>query len=128
MEVIHLDHIVLTVRDIEKTIAFYTSILGMEKEIFGEGRIALKFGNQKINLHQVGNEFQPQAKSPTSGSADLCFIMKTPLNEAINQVKKCGIEIIAGPVMMTGANGSIYSFYFRDPDLNLIEVANEIES
>jgi len=124
MEISNLDHLVLTVKDIEKTISFYESVLGMKKEAFGQGRVALKYGSQKINLHEVGNEFEPKANKPMPGSADLCFITITPLTEAIDHVKKCGVEIIDGPVERTGANGSILSFYFRDPDKNLIEVSN----
>ena len=126
MEISKLDHFVLTVRDIEKTVSFYTSVMGMKKEVFGEGRIALKYGNQKINLHEFGNEFEPKASNPIPGSADICFITETPLNEAISHVKSFGVEIIEGPVERTGAIGSILSFYFRDPDNNLIEVANEL--
>lgn len=124
MEISNLDHIVLTVKDIEKTISFYESVLGMKKEVFGQGRVALKYGNQKINFHEVGNELEPKANRPMPGSADLCFITITPLTEAIDYVKRCGVEIIDGPVERTGANGPILSFYFRDPDKNLIEVAN----
>jgi len=126
MEMSKLDHLVLTVKDIEKTTSFYVSVMGMKKEVFGQGRVALKYGNQKINLHEFGNEFEPKAKKPTPGSADLCFITKTPLNEAMTQVTSCGVEIIEGPVERTGAKGPIRSFYFRDPDHNLIEVANEV--
>ena len=126
MEMSKLDHLVLTVSDIEKTTSFYVSVMGMKKEVFGQGRVALKYGNQKINLHEFGNEFEPKAKKPTPGSADLCFITKTPLNEAMTQVTSCGVEIIEGPVERTGAKGPIRSFYFRDPDHNLIEVANEV--
>ena len=126
MKISKLDHFVLTVRDLEKTISFYTSVMGMEKEEFGQGRVALKFGDQKINLHQFGDELEPKAFTPTPGSADLCFITKTPLDEAISHVKSCGVEIIVGPVERRGAKGSILSFYFRDPDNNLIEVANEV--
>ncbi|PLA74977.1 VOC family virulence protein [Hydrogenovibrio sp. SC-1] len=125
MEIRNLDHLVLTVKDIEKTISFYESVLGMKKEMFGQGRMALKYGNQKINLHEAGSEFEPKANHPVPGSADLCFITITPLTEAIDHVKKCGVDKIEGPVERTGANGSIRSFYFRDPDKNLIEVANE---
>jgi catechol 2,3-dioxygenase-like lactoylglutathione lyase family enzyme len=126
MELSKLDHIVLTVSNIEKTISFYVSVMGMKKEVFGQGRVALKYGDQKINLHEFGNEFEPKANKPTPGSADLCFITKTPLNEAMSHVTSCGVEIIEGPVERTGAQGSILSFYFRDPDNNLIEVANEV--
>ncbi len=123
MKINRLDHLVLTVKDIEITAQFYVSVLGMEKEIFGAGRVALKYGNQKINLHQVGKEFEPKADKPTAGSADLCFITDVPLNEAMEHVRNCGVEIIEGPVVRTGATGPINSFYFRDPDMNLIEVS-----
>ncbi len=126
MKINAIDHLVLTVKDIEITVEFYRSVLGMEVETFGEGRIALKFASQKINLHQQGKEFEPKAESPTPGSGDLCFITETPLAEAMEQVRKLGVEIIEGPVDKTGAQGAIISFYFRDPDLNLIEVANYV--
>ena len=126
MEISKLDHLVLTVKDIEKTVSFYVSVLGMKKEVFGNGRIALRCGSQKINLHEFGKEFEPRAHTPLPGSADLCFITQTPINDAMAHVKRCGVEIIEGPVERTGANGPIRSFYFRDPDHNLIEVANEI--
>jgi catechol 2,3-dioxygenase-like lactoylglutathione lyase family enzyme len=126
MEINKLDHLVLTVKDIQKTTSFYVSVMGMKKEVFGTGRIALKCGDQKINLHELGKEFEPKANNPTPGSADLCFITQTPLNDAMAHVKRCGVEIIEGPVERTGANGPIRSFYFRDPDQNLIEVANKI--
>ena len=126
MEISKLDHLVLTVKDLEKTIPFYVSVMGMKEEVFGNGRVALKYGSQKINLHEFGKEFEPKAHKPTPGSADLCFITQTPLNDAMAHVKRCGVEIIEGPVERTGANGPLLSFYFRDPDDNLIEVANEI--
>ena len=124
MNIQRLDHLVLTVKDIEATVKFYVSVLGMQKEEFGAGRLALKYGNQKINLHQVGKEFEPKADRQTSGSADLCFITDVPLDEAMEHVRSNGIEIIEGPVKRTGAVGPINSFYFRDPDMNLIEVSN----
>jgi catechol 2,3-dioxygenase-like lactoylglutathione lyase family enzyme len=126
MEINRFDHLVLTVRDIEKTTSFYVSVMGMKKEMFATGRVALKCGDQKINLHELGKEFEPKAHKPTPGSADLCFITQTPLKDAMAHVERCGVEIIEGPVERTGANGLIRSFYFRDPDDNLIEVANEI--
>jgi len=126
MKINRIDHIVLTVRDIETTIQFYQSTLGMDLETFGEGRVALKFGTQKINLHQYAKEFLPKAGSPTPGSADLCFITDFPIDAAMTQVREQGVEIIEGPVDRTGAQGYIVSFYFRDPDLNLIEVANYV--
>ena len=118
-----LDHLVLTVRNLDDTVAFYCDVLGMEKEIFGAGRIALKFGNQKINLHEAGNEFEPKAEYPTPGSADICLITDLPIGEAMNRVEHAGVDIIAGVVPRTGATGPIESFYFRDPDLNLVEVS-----
>ena len=124
MNINRLDHLVLTVKNIEITVQFYVSVLGMDKEEFGAGRFALKYGNQKINLHQVGKEFEPKADKPTAGSADLCFITEVPLDEAMDHVRSRGVEIIEGPVARTGAIGPINSFYFRDPDKNLIEVSN----
>lgn len=124
MNITGIDHIVLTVKDIDATVEFYESVMGMVKEVFAEGRVALKFGNQKINLHQYGNEFEPKAHLPTPGSEDLCFITETELEEAISRAKSHGVEIIEGPGMRTGAAGAIRSFYFRDPDGNLIEVSN----
>ena len=124
MKIERLDHLVLTVKDIAITVQFYVTVLGMEKEEFGAGRLALTYGNQKINLHQAGKEFEPKAYKPTAGSADLCFITEVPLHEAMDHVRSNGVEIIEGPVVRTGATGAINSFYFRDPDMNLIEVAN----
>jgi len=119
-----LDHLVLTVKNIEKTIEFYTQALGMKKEIFKETRVALKYGNQKINLHQLGYEFEPKAKNVKEGSADLCFIVDTPLKKAIEYINSLGIKIEEGIVQRTGANGDIDSIYLRDPDMNLIELSN----
>jgi len=126
MEISTLDHLVLTVKDLDKTASFYVTVMGMKKEVFGSGRVALKYGSHKINLHEFGKEFEPKAHEPTPGSADLCFLTPTPLNDAMAHVKSCGVEIIEGPVERTGAKGPIRSFYFRDPAHNLIEVANEI--
>lgn len=124
MKVDYLDHLVLTVRDIDQTVEFYQSVLGMEKVVFSDNRVALAFGSQKINLHRLGNEFEPKAGSVCAGSADLCFIIKTPIHEAKQHVAACGVEVIDGPVSRTGAMGTIISIYFRDPDQNLIEVSN----
>lgn len=124
MKISHLDHLVLTVKNIETTADFYQRTLGLEKQTFGENRVALKFGHQKINLHQVGKEYEPKAQTPTPGSADLCFVIETPLAEAMQQVRDGGVEIIEGPVERAGAMGLISSFYFRDPDNNLIEVGH----
>ena len=119
-----LDHLVLTVSNIEDTVRFYTDVLGMEQEIFGEGRVALKFGTQKINLHQLGKEFEPKASTPTPGSADICFITDVPILEAYDRVSEKKVQIVEGIVSRTGAAGPIQSFYFRDPDQNLIEVSS----
>ncbi|MCH7302924.1 VOC family protein [Acinetobacter sp. NIPH 1869] len=124
MKISHLDHLVLTVADIETTCKFYQSALNFEVIHFGENRKALQFGNQKINLHQVGKEFEPKALRPTSGSADLCFIAETPLNEVMAHLEAQQIEIIEGPIERTGAVGEILSVYLRDPDQNLIEISN----
>lgn len=126
IEIDRLDHLVLTVADIGRTCAFYREILGMEVETFGAGRVALKFGRQKFNLHQQGREFLPKADRPTPGSADLCLIAVTPLNEIIAHLGKKGVAIEEGPVARTGATGPILSVYFRDPDRNLIEVSNYV--
>jgi catechol 2,3-dioxygenase-like lactoylglutathione lyase family enzyme len=123
-----LDHLVLTVKSIDDTVSFYTKVLGMEKETFGEGRVALKCGSQKINLHQYGNEYAPKANCPTPGSADICFITNLPIQDAFDEVKAKGITIIEGVVSRTGAVGVIESFYFRDPDENLIEVSSYVNS
>jgi catechol 2,3-dioxygenase-like lactoylglutathione lyase family enzyme len=124
MNITNIDHIVLTVRDINNTVEFYESVLGMAVERFGEGRMALKFGDQKIGLHQLGNEFKPRANQPTPGSQDICFLTTTKLEVAMEHVRRKGVNIIEGPVTRMGATGAIVSFYFRDPDGNLIEVAN----
>jgi len=118
-----LDHLVLTVADIEATVRFYERVLGMHREVFGAGRVALRFGAQKINLHQAGREFEPKAARPTPGSGDLCFVTAQPLDAAMAHVRAQGVAILEGPVARTGATGPITSFYFRDPDANLIEVA-----
>ena len=123
IKISHIDHLVLTVADISATVDFYEKILGMRAISFRSGRIALEFGNQKINLHQLGSEFEPKAQNIQAGSADLCFITTTELSNAMQHVKDHGITIIEGPVKRTGAQGSIISFYFRDPDGNLIEIS-----
>lgn len=128
VEVSHLDHLVLTVKSVPDTVTFYTSVLGMEVITFKGNRKALGFGQQKFNLHQLGQEFEPKAKCPTSGSADLCLITPTPLATVAAHLKACGVEIEEGPVERTGAVGIITSLYFRDPDHNLIEVSNYNQS
>jgi catechol 2,3-dioxygenase-like lactoylglutathione lyase family enzyme len=118
-----LDHLVLTVADIDATVDFYTRVLGMRAETFGAGRRALRFGRQKINLHQAGREFEPKAARPTPGSADLCFISDVPLDEVQRHLAACGVAVEEGPVDRTGAIGPIRSVYLRDPDDNLIEIS-----
>lgn len=120
-----LDHLVLTVRDIARTVQFYTTVLGMQAVQFGANRTALTFGDQKINLHPADAILDPHAFNPIPGSADLCFIIRTPVHDVIPYLKQCGAIVEAGPVPRTGARGPITSIYFRDPDGNLIEVANE---
>lgn len=124
MKVNHLDHLVLTVSNIERTIQFYTRFLGMEEITFGNNRKALAFGDQKINLHEYGNEFEPKALKPCPGSADLCFITATPIHEYQAFLMSNGISIEEGPVKRTGAKGIIHSIYIRDPDGNLVEISN----
>jgi catechol 2,3-dioxygenase-like lactoylglutathione lyase family enzyme len=124
MNIDRLDHLVLTVADIDRTCEFYTRVLGMEVVKFGEGRTALKFGRQKINLHLADKIPGLVADKPTPGSGDLCFITNVPLAEVTAHLAKCGIPIIAGPGPRAGAIGTIQSVYVRDPDQNLIEISN----
>lgn len=121
-----LDHLVLTVADIERTVAFYTRVLGMRRVSFGEGRVALAFGEQKINLHALGREFEPKAARPAAGSADFCLITRTPIEDVVRGLDVAGVPIEAGPVPKTGAKAQLTSVYIRDPDGNLVEIANEI--
>jgi catechol 2,3-dioxygenase-like lactoylglutathione lyase family enzyme len=121
----HLDHIVLTTGRTEQCIDFYTRVLGMTFERFAEGRIALKFGSQKINLHEKGREFEPKATLAAPGTLDICFIAAVPLEKVIARLASCKIRIIEGPVMKTGARGPIRSVYVRDPDGNLVEISEQ---
>lgn len=124
-----LDHLVLTVADIEAAAAFYCGVLGMERVGFAGGRTALAFGRQKINLHQRGREFEPKAQAPTPGSADLCFVAAVPLAEVRARLDAAAVVIEAGPVARTGAVGPITSLYVRDPDGNLVEICRyDVES
>jgi catechol 2,3-dioxygenase-like lactoylglutathione lyase family enzyme len=118
-----LDHLVLTVADIPRTLDFYQRVLGMRHETFGNGRHALAFGQQKFNLHQAGKEFEPRAAQPMPGAIDLCLITRWPLERVLEHLAEQGVEVEEGPVMRTGALGPIESVYFRDPDGNLIEVS-----
>jgi catechol 2,3-dioxygenase-like lactoylglutathione lyase family enzyme len=119
----HLDHLVLTCVDPEATRHFYTQVMQMELETFGAGRLAFRFGNQKINLHVRGSEFEPKAHVPVPGALDLCFIAAVPLDDVIRHLNKVEWPIIEGPVERTGATQKIRSVYVRDPDLNLIEIS-----
>ncbi|HWI99927.1 MAG TPA: VOC family protein [Burkholderiales bacterium] len=122
----HIDHIVLTTRDLAACVRFYTEVLGMKLERFRtptEERLALKFGNQKINLHEWGKEFSPRAHVAVPGSLDLCFIAAVPLDEVIQKLRKTGVPVIEGPVAKTGAVSKLRSVYVRDPDLNLVEIS-----
>lgn len=123
MNVTGLDHLVLTVKDLDATCEFYATFLGMEVATFGENRKTLAFGSQRINLHQAGHELEPKAHRPTPGAADLCFLTDVSYEEVIAHLNNCGIPIILGSVSRTGGAGLLKSVYFRDPDLNLIEVA-----
>ncbi|XP_053130188.1 glyoxalase domain-containing protein 5 [Hemicordylus capensis] len=120
----HLDHLVMTVRSIEETVAFYSRVLGMEVVTFKRDRKALHFGKQKFNLHEVGKEFEPKAQRPMPGSLDICLVTEMPLEQLMVHLKACGVRIEEGPVARTGAVGPITSIYFRDPDQNLLEVSN----
>lgn len=123
MEIERLDHWVLTVRDIDATVAFYERVLGMQPITFGGGRRALAFGQQKINLHPAEAPLRPHARRPTPGSADVCLITRAPIEEVVAELENAGVAIEEGPVPRTGALGPITSVYFRDPDGNLIEIS-----
>ncbi|GAA3410197.1 VOC family protein [Paenibacillus hodogayensis] len=124
MRITGIDHMVLTVADVDETCRFYNRVLGMEVATFGNGRKALQFGRQKINLHPHGGEFEPKAHRPVPGSADLCLVTDIPLREVAEHLERCGVAIEEGPVVRTGAAGPILSIYVRDPDLNLLEISN----
>jgi catechol 2,3-dioxygenase-like lactoylglutathione lyase family enzyme len=123
----HLDHLVLTTVDAAACRDFYVRVLGLREETFGNGRIAFRFGNQKINVHVRGHEFEPKAHLPVPGALDLCFIASTPLDEVIAHLEKQAWPITEGPVQRTGATGPIRSVYVRDPDLNLIEISELLD-
>ncbi|TDS73819.1 VOC family protein [Comamonas sp. JUb58] len=123
-----LDHLVLTVQSIPRSIAFYERVLGMEAKEFKPGRYALHFGRQKINLHEVGHVVDPNVKHATPGSADVCFLTRMPLAEVIAHLQREQVAIVQGPVRATGAQATLQSLYFYDPDENLIEVANEVQA
>lgn len=120
-----IDHVVLTVRSIEATGAFYSRLLGFREERFEDGRVALRFGRQKFNLREAGHEFEPKAERPVRGAADFCLIAVRLIEELETTLQAEGVAIVEGPVERTGAEGRLWSIYFRDPDGNLVEVANE---
>ncbi|MHA7113275.1 VOC family protein [Pseudomonas promysalinigenes] len=122
----HLDHLVLTTIDVDACSDFYTRVLGMQRETFGAGRLAFRFGNQKINVHVRGHEFEPKAHLPVPGALDLCCIASIALDEVIARLHAAPWPIVEGPVQRTGATGPIRSVYVRDPDLNLIEIAEPL--
>jgi catechol 2,3-dioxygenase-like lactoylglutathione lyase family enzyme len=123
MQIERIDHLVLTVQNIQASCDFYTKVLGMKAVAFQGGRQAVVFGNQKINFHESGKEFDPKALRPTTGSADLCFIAHDPITKIMDHLDRCDLKIIEGPVERTGAMGPMTSVYIRDPDQNLIEIA-----
>lgn len=122
IKLLHIDHFVLTVTSISRTVENYRDVLGMRPVVFGAGRTALEFGAHKINLHGAGAEFQPHARQPTPGSADVCLVVQS-VADALSRLRSHGIDVFEGPVARTGARGPITSIYFRDPDGNLIELA-----
>ena len=126
MQISQLDHLVLTVADPDRTCAFYSNVLGMEIRTADKGRTSLHFGTAKINLHRAGAEFSPHALMPKPGSADICLLTETPIKQVMEHLAGHQVDIIEGPVKRTGATGALLSVYFRDPDGNLLEVANTI--
>ena len=126
MNIDRIDHVVMTVRSVDATCAFYERVLGMQPVTFAGGRRALAFGRQKINLHEAGREFEPKAHLAAPGTLDICLVTTTPLPQVIEHLARCNVTIIEGPVAKTGATGPLRSVYFRDPDQNLIEVSNYV--
>ena len=124
MRVDRLDHLVLTVADLDVSIDFYTRILGMRAVTFGDGRRALRFGRSKINLHLAGQEFEPKAARPTPGSADLCLVSPDAPDQVVAELREAGVAVVEGPVPKAGALGDMISVYIRDPDDNLVEIAH----
>lgn len=122
----HLDHLVLTTTDLHACKDFYVRVMGMQLETFGAGRLAFRFGNQKINIHERGREFEPKAHLPVPGALDLCFIASMGLEQVIAHLQAQQWPIVEGPVQRTGATGPIRSVYVRDPDLNLIEISERL--
>lgn len=126
MRVARIDHVVLTVRDVDATIAWYERVLGMKGVTFGEGRRALAFGDQKLNLHRSGHEFEPKARGAAAGTVDICFTTDLPLDDVAAHLRREHVAIELGPVAKIGARSPLRSLYVRDPDGNLIEIANEV--
>ncbi len=126
MDIDRIDHVVMTVQNLERTCAFYESVLGFEVVTFGPGRKALKFGLQKLNLHEHGKEFEPKASAPAPGAIDICFISETPIESIMQELTQKNIAIEEGPVQRSGAVGSLVSVYLRDPDGNLLEISNYV--
>ncbi|WDF83284.1 VOC family protein [Lacticaseibacillus pabuli] len=126
MQIESIDHIVLTVANINRTVAFYHDVLGMEITNFAEGRTALCFGDMKINLHERGHEFEPKANHPTPGSGDFCLLTKTPLEEVMATLNEHAVAVEVGPITKHGALGDLRSVYVRDPDQNLVEISNQL--
>ena len=126
LKINQIDHLVLTVADIHRTCDFYREVLGMEVVHFGTGRVALSFGQQKINLHQAGKEFEPKALHPTPGAIDLCLLTNAEITEVVEHLASFGVCVLEGPVQRTGAQGPILSVYCRDPDHNLIEISKQL--
>ncbi len=126
MRIDRIDHLVLTVVDIEKTCKFYSQVLGMEVLTFGENRRALIFGEQKFNLHEKGKELKLRAKNAKPGAVDVCLIVENSIEDVVAHLRSLGVMIEQGPVERAGASGTILSVYFRDPDENLIEVSRYV--
>ena len=124
VELTGIDHFVLTVEDVEATCAFYAEVLGAEAVSFGDGRTALRFGDQKVNLHRAGEEFEPRAARPTPGAGDFCVTTDADIETVVGDLREAGVEIVEGPVERTGAVGRTTSVYVRDPDENLVEIAS----
>jgi catechol 2,3-dioxygenase-like lactoylglutathione lyase family enzyme len=124
MKIVAIDHVVLTVEDVDRTIAWYGDVLGLSVTSYGDGRLALTFGEQKLNLHAAGREIAPHAQRPTPGSADVCFIVDASTDETVAALRQAGVEIELGPVERIGATATLTSVYVRDPDGNLVELAS----
>lgn len=122
-----IDHVVLTTRDERQCIDFYTRVLGMRLERYGDNRLALRFGTQKINVHQPGLDADLKASDPKPGSLDICFLSAVPLERVVARLEECGVAIVAGPALRTGGIGRIRSVYVRDPDGNLVEISERAD-